>query len=185
MYKEFKHIGKKLFQSGMNNSHSGNISIRKGNKISITRTGSMLDELDKADVVSVDLKVDPNKDKKASMELLVHRAIYMTDKNVKAVVHAHCPYSIVMADGKETIVPYDEEGKFFLKSINVVNVENAIASGEVAAEISAYVLSNHCAVIARHGVFAWGKDIEEAYHYLTVCESVCRINYLMESKHVS
>ena len=72
-----------------------------------------------------------------------------------------------------------------MKSIHVVDVENAIASGEVAAEISAHVLSNHCAVIARHGVFAWGKDIEEAYHYLTVCESACRINYLMESKHVS
>jgi len=180
-----KHIGKKLFQSGMNNSHSGNISVRNGHKILISRTASMLDELEKTDLVRVNLKADPNKDKKASMELLVHRSIYMADKGVRAVVHAHCPYSTAMADGVVEIIPYDEEGKYFLKRINVVDVPNTIASGEVAAEIGQYIEKNHCVVVARHGVFSWGKDLEEAFHYITVCESACRINYLMESKNAS
>ncbi|OGI11442.1 MAG: hypothetical protein A2Y40_09645 [Candidatus Margulisbacteria bacterium GWF2_35_9] len=183
MYQEFSKFGKKLFESGLNNSHSGNISVRRGNHIIISRTGTMLDELTQQDIVKVNMKIDPNKDKKASMELVVHRAIYMADRATCAVVHAHCPYSIAQAEGVDEIIPYDAEGQYFLNTIHVVHTKNAIASGEVAAQIVGHVQSSHCVIVSKHGVFSWGKDLEEAYHYLTVCESACRVNYLLENKN--
>ena len=33
--------------------------------------------------------------------------------------------------------------------------------------------------------YNWGKSLEEAYHYLTVVESVCRVNYLLEVKNAT
>jgi L-fuculose-phosphate aldolase len=183
--KEFKHVGKKIFLRGCNNSHSGNISVREGNNIFISRTGSMLDELTAEDIIEVGLLPDEVKDKKASMELLNHRALYQENENINAVVHAHAPYSIVMADGCEEVEPYDQEGAYFFKRIPVISVAKTIASEEVAAQIKQYVDKTHAVIVQKHGVFAWGKDLEEAFHFLTVVESACRVNYLLEIKNAA
>jgi L-fuculose-phosphate aldolase len=183
LYKEFDKIGKKLFSRGLNNSHSGNISVRQGDKIFITRTGSMLDELTADDIVEVGLLPDKEIDKKASMELLVHRAIYLTDKNIGAVTHAHAPYAVVLADNCDRIIPYEQEGAFYLKMIPVLKVQNAIASSEVADKIGNYVDYYKSVVVTQHGVFAWGETLEDAYHYLMVTESACKMNYLLKLKN--
>jgi len=182
--KEFRLIGEKLFMRGLNNSHSGNISIRRNDYILISRTGSMLDSLTEDDIVRVSFNnPNPYQDNRASMELIVHRAIYHANKNVKAIVHAHPPYSLAMADNCDKIIPYDQEGAYFFKKIPVMYVEQAIASNEVAAHIGHYVDHSHAVIVSRHGVFAWGETLEEAYHYVTAVESVCRLNYLVEIKN--
>jgi len=183
LHENFKKIGEKLFQRGMNNSHSGNISIREGDKIFISRTGSMLDELNADDIVRVGLEPDQSIDQFASMELLVHRAIYNRNSDVKSVVHAHVPYAVVLGANHEEIIPYDDEGRYFLKSIPVLKVNNSIASEEVKEKIPSYINASHGAVIvAKHGVFAWGKSLEEAYHYIMVTQSICKINYLLSKE---
>lgn len=184
-HKELKHIGEKLFSRGCNNSHSGNISVREGDKIFISRTGSMLDELTEQDIIAVDMLPDEAKDKQASMELLNHRALYQANKNINAVVHAHAPHAIVMADGCSAVKPYDQEGAYFFESIPVISVTKTIASQEVAEQITQYVDIAHAVIVQKHGVFAWGKDLEEAYHFLTVVESACRVNYLLEVKNAA
>lgn len=184
-FEEFKHIGQKLFLRGYNNSHSGNISIRKGDDIFISRTGSMLDEIVESDVVKVGLLPDAIKDKSASMELLNHRALYLANNNINAVVHAHMPYAIVMADGQQEIKPYDQEGEYYFPRIPVINAQSTIASVEVAEKIKKYAHISQAVVIQKHGVFSWGKDLEEAYHFSTVVESVCRVNYLLEVKNAT
>jgi len=184
--KEFKHVGEKIFLRGCNNSHSGNISVREGNKIFISRTGSMLDELTAEDIIEVGLLPDEVKDKKASMELLNHRALYQENENINAVVHAHAPYSIVMADGCEEVEPYDQEGAYYFnKRIPVLIAQNTIASTEIAEQIKQYANNARSVIVQKHGVFAWGNNLEEAYHFLTVTESACRVNYLLEIKNAA
>lgn len=182
---QLQKIGVKLFQRGLNNSHSGNISYREKDLIYISKTGGMCDDLGENDIVAVGLVEDFEQDRVASMELKVHRAIYQVDDKIRAVVHAHAPYAIVEAEGQSNIVPYDEEGQYFLKAIPVMNVGQSIASDEVAAKIPDYVQASPAVVVARHGVFAWGASLEDAYHYITVVESACKINYLRSLKHVT
>ena len=184
-HEELKHIGEKLFMRGCNNSHSGNISVREGDKIFISRTCSMLDELTEKDVIEVGLMPDEAKDKLASMELLNHRALYQANENINAVVHAHAPYAIVMAHGQTEVHPYDQEGAYFFKRIPVISVEKTIASEQVAEQIKHYADKTNAVIIQKHGVFAWGKDLEDAFHYLTVVESACRVNYLLEVKNAA
>jgi len=185
MYQQAKIIGEKLFMRGLNNSHSGNISMCNANTISITRTGSSLDSLTVTDIVEVDYLPNPVKDKAASMELIVHRAIYNASSKVGAIVHAHPPYAVAVAKNQSEIVPYDDEAKYFLKKIPVLSVENSIASVEIAQVIGNYVKDNKAIIIEKHGVFAWGETLEDAYHYLMVVDSACRINYLIEAKNVT
>lgn len=184
MYKKIKQIGLELFLTGLNNSHSGNISYRSKDNIYITRTGSMLARLQNKDIIRVMINPDPKIDAKASMELLVHRAIYRANASIGAIIHAHAPYSIVVAKEKKEVIPYDQEGQYYFREIPVLNVEHTIASEEVADNIVGYVQSYSCVIVSKHGVYAWGSNLENAYKYLTVTESSSRIIYLLENRIV-
>lgn len=167
---------------GLNNTHSGNISARIGNSIYITRTGSMLHSLKRSDIIKVNILENESKDKKASVELLVHRAIYRSDEKVQAVVHAHAPYCIVEANDKDIIIPFDDEGRYYLKRIPVINVKNTLGSQKVAEKIKDFVKTDKSVIIARHGVFAWGESLQKAYQYLSVANSSCKLNFLSANK---
>jgi L-fuculose-phosphate aldolase len=77
MYEEFARIGRDLWESGAVSSHGGNMSVRAGDRVFITRTGSMLGRLGPGDVLETSLVEcgDPA-DADCSVELVVHRAIY-------------------------------------------------------------------------------------------------------------
>ena len=77
-WQEIARFGKKVVSSGLTSSRFGNISLLQGEKIFITCTGSMLDELDESQVVEVDLTGPCDQDKIASSETCVHRAIYQS-----------------------------------------------------------------------------------------------------------
>lgn len=179
---DIKKIGLKLFQMGLNHAHSGNISFRDGNNIFITRTGSALEELAETDIVMVGIEKNEQLDKNASMELVVHRAIYQSNDKIRAVVHAHSPYSIVQAHNATEVIPYDDEGRYYLKNIPVLTVTNSIASSEVVDNITNYTNTYKSIIIARHGVFSWAENLEKAYQYLSVTEASCKINYLLDGK---
>jgi L-fuculose-phosphate aldolase len=57
----FRDIGRDLFLRGLISSHAGNISLRIGQKICITRRGSMLGRILPDDLVEVDAygRADP------------------------------------------------------------------------------------------------------------------------------
>ncbi|MDY0340291.1 MAG: class II aldolase/adducin family protein, partial [Coriobacteriia bacterium] len=47
----FREIGEDIFHTGLTSSHGGNMSVRCGDRIVITRTGSMLGRLGDDDLV--------------------------------------------------------------------------------------------------------------------------------------
>ena len=73
---------------GMNSSHSGNISLRVGDRFFITRTGAMLGYLREEDILETGLGEETTEDTQASKEVSVHRAILRKTPWV-AVVHTH------------------------------------------------------------------------------------------------
>lgn len=74
-FKHFNETGRDLFASGAVTSHGGNLSVSDGVSIWISRTGAMLGHLMPGDVLRVDWQPTPT-DANASMELVVHRAMY-------------------------------------------------------------------------------------------------------------
>ncbi len=177
MYKEFKKFGRMLFDQGLNNSHSGNMSVRKGATIIITRHGAKLSDIEKNSLVTVNLN-NTTKDKDASVEVIVHRAIYQTCPGVNAIVHAHNPHGIVLSLNQKEITPIDMEGSYYIDMIPVLECKVAIASCEVAQRLPALIQKHKVAMVKGHGVFAGGKTLEEATMLASVAESVSKIIYL-------
>lgn len=174
---DFVKYGRLLFEQGLNNLHSGNMSARRGDIIYVTRHGARLGDLSGKDIIAVNLG-NERKDAAASFEVTVHRAVYKACPGVKAIAHGHPPYAIVLSLKSRIIRPVDSEGAYYLPSVPVLSCKETIASSEVACRLPELISGSSAAVVRGHGAFCGGKDIEEAALRLSVLESASRILYL-------
>ena len=176
-WQEIAQFGRKVVSSGLTSSRFGNISIRRDNKIFITATGSMLDELDSSTVVEVTLDRPCEMDKVASIETCVHRAIYLNTGNM-AIIHTHSPYAVALSLlEEETVEPVDSEGVLLLGDMPII--EGRLGTDLLASSASE-ALQLHKACIARgHGVFAAGGSLREAYTAACMAEHSSQVKYLV------
>ncbi len=176
-FKSFDLVGKDLSNRGYNSSYAGNLSMKSGGKIIITRRSAMLGWLNPEDLVVIDLEEeDPHSGLIASTESNVHRNIYK-ETDAMAIVHAHAPCCTALSMVEDEITCIDGEGMFLYKKIPVVECDIPIGSYEVA-EKTAKMLKNYPAVIVRaHGVFARGITLEDALGVLTGIEQSADIIY--------
>ena len=173
--RDFQTVGYDLFIAGLNNSHSGNMSVRANRMMAITRSGSMLHRLDYNDIVETLIDGEDAETARASRERPVHRAIYL-QTGAQAIVHAHPPQLIALSFFTDKFEPVDAEGRYFFPvGIAVVEVVNAIASEEVAAKIAPLLRNSPVVIVRGHGTFAVGSTLEEGFHSTSSLEHSARI----------
>lgn len=173
MLQDFRITGREMFESRLNDSHSGNMSIRLGNRITITRSGSSLHALSSADLI--DLPLYSSEIGQGSLETIVHRAIYSKNKCF-AIVHAHPVHTVAISFHIDRFRPIDAEGQhYFSKGIPVLQVEKAISSDEVAEKLPELLRDSSVAIIRGHGAFATGKTLNEAYKWISSMENSAKI----------
>ncbi|NLO88982.1 MAG: fuculose phosphate aldolase [Clostridia bacterium] len=175
MIEQFKKFGRLLFESGVISSHGGNMSLKLGDTVVITRRNSMLGDLNDGDIISVG--EDGTGSEAASRELSVHLSIYR-EVDCRAVVHAHPPYAVALSLMVDKIVPVDAEGSYYLKEIPILDVERSIGSEKVAAKIPGLLKECPVVVVKGHGSFAVGNDLEEAFRLTSSLEFSSRILWL-------
>lgn len=179
LYEQFARFGRELFLQGVNSSHSGNMSVREGDRIHITRRGSMLSCLTERDIVETGLEGDDSHITLASTEIKIHRAIYR-NTSALAIVHAHPPAAIALSLRRDRIVPVDSEGMYYFKSIPVLRAEETIGSEEVAVALSRELQNYKAVMVGGHGSFALGQMLEEAFQWTSSIEASCRMLLLHE-----
>ena len=173
-------FGKLIEKYHLISSHSGNISVRGGDYIYITKTKTMLGHLNENDIIKTVLAGNDDFMKQASMETIVHKAIFLNTQT-KAIIHTHPIYSITLSLLMDSFTPVDSEGKFVLEKVPVLIVKQSIASKEVAEKIPS-LFKNYKAVIIRgHGVFSVADSLEEAFYYTSLLESSAKIYYKTKS----
>ncbi len=177
MLRDFQRVGLDLFQAGLNNSHSGNLSVRLAERLVITRKGAMLGFLEGKDLIETALTFNDSNTGLASTETGVHRAVYR-DTDALAIVHAHPPHAVSLSLLTDEITPLDAEGAYLLDKIPVLDAKVTIGSAEVEEKLPALLRSHKIVVVRGHGSFASGCTLEEACHWTSCLESVCRIIYL-------
>jgi L-fuculose-phosphate aldolase len=164
VFASFGDIGRDLFLRGLVSSHAGNMSVRNGQRILITRTKSMLGRLMADDIVDVDAVGTGPEDGRASSELIVHRAVYRATR-AGAIVHAHPPYATLLSMLRDELCPVDSEGCYLLENVPVVSVGKTITVGlpESARAVSEALRKHRVVMLQGHGSFAIGETLEDAY----------------------
>jgi len=180
VHEEFERIGRDLWASGAVSSHGGNMSVRDGDRLFITRTGSMLGHLGASDVIETALRGPDERDERCSVELVVHRAIYAAT-GATAIVHAHTIHTIARSLLEDRIVPLDSESLLRLGDVPVVVASSTVGSAEAGALLAEALKARSVAVLRSHGPFAIGASLEEAFMAVSCLEASCQVLDILDS----
>jgi len=177
---QFRAVGYDLFAKGVVSSHSGNLSIRLGDRMIITRRGSKLGYLQESDLIDTGINKNDRSTPLASVELPVHRAIYQQTPAL-AIVHAHPPHAVALSLTETEIVPDDAEGLCVAGRIPVLGWHTEVKPGGLADVIAQTLKQCHIIMVHGHGSFAIGQLLDEAHRYTTMLEESCRVICLVKS----
>lgn len=181
---QFQSTGRDLCSRGLVCSNSGNLSVRMGDRLVITRRGSMLGCLDENDLIETGIDKNDRFTPLASTELPVHRAIYR-ETSALAIVHAHPPYAVAMSLLETEIVPNCNEGSPFMEKVPVLGWNMQVKPGGLADIIASTLKQYRIAMVRGHGSFAIGQLLEEAHNYTTLLDANCQVLCLLRSIKVN
>lgn len=171
---EFERIGRRLLAEGLVGGTFGNMSVRDGGSLQITRSGCCLDE--PGPPVRVPLAGDAPP--AASSEYRVHRAVYL-GTGYHAIVHAHPVHAVAASLLYDAIEPIDSEGEMLCPLIPVVSGKPG--TDELARSVAGALASAPVAIARGHGTFAGGATLDEAYLYTSLAEHACHVLLLVEA----
>ncbi|MGI9263821.1 MAG: class II aldolase/adducin family protein [Gammaproteobacteria bacterium] len=161
---------------GLNDSHSGNASIRRTDRMVITPTGCCADTLTPENLVETALTALPADG--ASLDAALHLAIYAARPDVKAIIHSHGPHAIAMTlDGRD-FVPIDFEGQYYFKRVAVVDIPYENYVDDSPSSVAGALAESNVVIVRGHGIYACGETLDLAYKWTCSVESAAKIAWL-------
>jgi len=181
---QFQTVGRDLFTSGLVSSHSGNLSIRLGDRLIITRRGCRLGCLEEHDLIETGISKNDRSTPLASTELPIHRAIYQATPAL-AIIHAHPPHTTALSLTEIEVVPNCAEHLSMLGRVPVLgwHMEGKLES--LTDIVTQALTQRRIVMVHGHGSFAIGQLLDEAYNYITTLEESCQVICLLKSLRAS
>lgn len=158
---------KRLYFKGLSPATSGNISVRVGNDVLITASGTCAGDLVKEEIVLIDANGNSKSGGNPSSEKFMHIAIYDERDDINAVVHSHCPYITSFAVNgipiKDPILP---EFIYQFEEIPIVKYETP-SSIKLANNVAKMFKKGYSATLMEnHGIIVGAKDLKTAVYML-------------------
>lgn len=157
--KEIKRIFYYLYLKDLITAFDGNISYKiDENKIIINRTNVFKGEIKEKDLILVDLKKKIPEE--VSKELRLHLNLYEINREVKAIIHSHPIYPLLIINQKLSEEFYigtklKEEDISFLSYCEPGSEELAKKVKEKGKDKKVIILENH-------GIVVLGRSLKEA-----------------------
>lgn len=168
-----------IYQKGFVAATDGNLSIKSGDKILFTPSGSCKGFLKAEDLIITDIKgnlIEGNG--KVTTEISMHLAVYEERPDLNAVVHAHPPVTVALTYAgirlSECLLP-----EVIVSLGDVPTVPYRLTgTKELADAIRPYIMEYDAVILDKHGVVSAGKDISDAYYKLEKIEHNAHVLYM-------
>lgn len=168
--------GRRLGRHGLVAGAGGNISARLGNRIWITASGAMLEDLTPEQLVEVELRSGRGHEGAyhPSIELATHLAAYRYRDDVQAVFHIHAPFSTALATAGVDFSAVTFESVLELGEMETLPVLLP-GSAELVERVSRAVQGHDVILLAHHGAVVLGRSVAQAYCRSAVLEEAAKI----------
>ena len=189
---EIIEIGKYLYNRGWLYATSGNLSSLISTDptvVAITESGTFKGNLKTDNIIAIDSEMNVIKGKgKPSSETLLHLKLEASAK-AGAVLHTHSVWSNVISSYFSESEGIYLSGYEMLKALNGVKtheheeflpiIENNQDMKKVSIKLDDILTEKpgiHGFILRKHGLYTWGRDLNEALRHLEALE------YLLESE---
>lgn len=179
-----REAGSRAWQRGLMAGLNGNISLRQGDAMIITVSGSAKGRLRPGDLALVNLAsgavTGPGQ---PSTEAALHRAVYASQSKAQAVLHVHPPHLLALSLAKPQDdlleLPLFEAGVWSRKMIRLAPLQPGCEA--LAKQVGRAAMAYPALFMERHGLVCWGRDMDEALALAEELESLARIDVLNRS----
>lgn len=171
-----------LYDRGYVVGNDGNISVRTAeNQVLITPSGVGKGRMTPDMLVLCGLDGNPLAgDRHPSSESKMHLMIYRERPDVRAVVHAHPPFSTARAICRRPLTErYLAEMVLGLGEVPVTEFA-ILSTNEVPDSVRPFVHTHNAVLLANHGSLAWGPTLLSAFDRLEVVEQTAKIHFLVD-----
>jgi 3-dehydro-4-phosphotetronate decarboxylase len=174
---------KSIFDRGLTNGSSGNISVRLSDgRLLVTPTGSSMGFIDPARISLIDASGHLVSGDAPTKEMPLHSAFYETRHGAGAVVHLHSCHSVVLSvlpetDSDNAIPPITA---YSVMKLGRVKLLPYFMPGDPAmGEAVRGLLGKRSAVLlANHGPVVCGKDLDAAVYAMEELEEAAKLTLL-------
>ncbi|HEB58919.1 MAG TPA: class II aldolase/adducin family protein [Gammaproteobacteria bacterium] len=170
-----------LRRYGLNDSHSGNASLREGELVWVTPTGAAADTLQASELVRCDLHGHIGGG--ASLDAPLHVMVYQKNPDARAVLHSHCPYTVALTMNGEDFVPEDFEGHYYFPQVPVITIAHQEYLREAPLKVAELLADYRVVVVRGHGVYAQAESIDLAYKWSCSVEQSAKTAWLARLAH--
>ena len=184
-------FNKSLIKSSLVIQNFGNVSERFEDKLVIKPSGINLDLFTFEDMSIIDIENGKNLSKlKPSVDEPTHRILYQNFKELNGIVHTHSNFATSFAQAKKPIINYGTTHSDFTKfsvpctesiSEKRVNDDYEENTGKLIIEtlerLNLKPLDIPGILVANHGVFAWGENIETAVKNAEAIEYIANLAF--------
>lgn len=185
---ELVEAGKHLSALGLSPGTSGNISMRDGERIVMTPTGSDMGALNAAELSVLSFDGALLSGAKASKEFPFHRAMYRRAPSTLAVVHLHSPYAAAMSCTR----PWSEQSAippltpYFVMRAGQTPLIPYASPGDAAQAdmIEALPFPFRSVLLQNHGSVTAGESMATAIAAAVELEEVSRLVLLLGDRPV-
>jgi L-fuculose-phosphate aldolase len=167
-----------LRQYGLNDSHSGNASVRDGDSFWITPTGCCADTLSSGDLV--ECRLGGAIGKNASRDARLHLAVYQSNPEARSVLHSHGPYSVAMTMDNEEFFPADFEGQLYFSRVPVLTIPYDQYEARSPRMVAEVLMDYPIAVVRGHGVYACADSLDLAYKWTCSLEMSAKTAFIAQ-----
>lgn len=152
---------------------AGNVSVRAGERVAVTPTGSALRDLEPGDVAVVDLDGRSLEGPPATSELGMHLGVYRS-RDDRAVVHCHAPVATALSVVLDELPLVHYELALLGGTIRVAPYAT-FGTQELADRVLAALEDRSAALMASHGAVTLGASADEAVERALVLEFCCEV----------
>jgi L-fuculose-phosphate aldolase len=167
---------RRLRQYGYNDSHSGNASVRDGDRIWVTPTGACADTVTAGDLIACG--IDGECGLGASLDAPLHIRVYQQNPQAHAVLHSHGPYSVALTLNGDDFVPVDFEGQLYFPKVPVVTIPYEDYLRQSPSRVGEILADHPITIVRGHGVYACGKDLNLAYKWICSLEQSAKTAFI-------
>ncbi|RLA24205.1 MAG: class II aldolase/adducin family protein [Gammaproteobacteria bacterium] len=165
-----------LRQYGLNDSHSGNCSLREDNHFWVTPTGACADTLSTDKLIHCELQKKTTEG--SSLDAGLHNAVYLANPSAHAVLHSHNPYTIALTLDGNDFTPVDFEGFYYFGTVPVIDIRFDRYVEEAPGRVSSLLTKHSIVVVRGHGVYSCAESINLAYKWVCSLELSAKTAYL-------
>jgi ribulose-5-phosphate 4-epimerase/fuculose-1-phosphate aldolase len=146
--------------------------------------GFLFDEITASSLVKIDIEGSIISETEHFINpagFTIHSAIHAARHDVACVLHIHSLHGVAVSTQKDGLLPLSQQSLFPLSSLAYHDYEGVALNADEKPRLVSDLGAKNFLILRNHGLLTCGRTAPEAFLFMYILESACRIQILAQA----